>query len=57
MGNVHWVFFDVRKGKDGDVIELRYAQELNSDGSARYKLRANCNYREFFELSEESATI
>ena len=30
---------------------MRYAQELNSDGSARYKLRANCNYREFFELS------
>lgn len=38
-------------GSDGDLIELRYAQELNGDGSARYKLRANCNYREFFELS------
>lgn len=52
FGGMYIGYFSMSaKGKDGDVIELRYAQELNSDGSARYKLRANCNYREFFELS------
>ncbi len=38
-------------GKKGDELTLRFAQELNGDGSARYKLRANCNYEEFFVLS------
>lgn len=38
-------------GKKGDEIELRFAQELNPDDSARYKLRANCKYLEYFKLS------
>ena len=39
------------RGKAGDAIELRFAQELNPDGSARHKLRANCDYVEHFRLS------
>lgn len=39
------------KGKAGDVITMRFAQELEADGSLRYKLRANCTYIEYFVLS------
>lgn len=38
-------------GGRGDEIEMRFAQELNDDGSARYELRANCRYVEYFKLS------
>ncbi|MEI8247362.1 MAG: family 78 glycoside hydrolase catalytic domain [Lentisphaerota bacterium] len=38
-------------GASGHVMEIRHAEELNSDGSARYKLRANCEYQEFLTLS------
>ena len=38
------------KGRAGDTIDIRFAQELN-DGSARWHLRAYCNYREYFVLS------
>ncbi len=38
-------------GGCGDEIEMRFAQELNDDGSARYELRANCRYVEYFKLS------
>ncbi len=39
------------RGKRGDEIVMRFAQELNPDGSLRYELRANCRYEEFFRLS------
>ena len=38
-------------GKSGHVMEIRHAEELNQDGTARYKLRANCDYQEFITLS------
>lgn len=43
------------EGKKSDKIELRFGQELNPDGSVRYKLRANCDYREHFILSGKGA--
>ena len=39
------------KGKKGDVITVRCAQELNEDGSLRFDLRANCKYEEEWVLS------
>ncbi len=39
------------KGEKGDVIELRFGEELNEDGSVRYKLRANCTYSDLVTLS------
>lgn len=39
------------KGKPGDVITLYFGQELNEDGSVRYKLRCNCIYEERWILS------
>ncbi len=44
-------------GKRGDEIEMRFAQELNEDGSARYELRANCRYVEYFRLSGGNDTL
>ena len=45
------------KGKKGDEIQMCFAQELNDDGSVRYKLRANCDYREYFVLSGKTDTL
>ena len=39
------------KGKDGDEIIIRCAQELNDDGTIRYDLRAFCKYIEPWVLS------
>lgn len=39
------------RGRDGDVITVRCAQELNEDGTPRYELRANCKYEETWILS------
>lgn len=39
------------KGKDGDVVTVRAAQELHDDGSLRFSLRANCTYEESWVLS------
>ncbi len=44
-------------GNRGDEIEMRFAQELNADGTARYDLRANCRYVEFFRLSGGEDTL
>lgn len=41
------------KGKKGEVIKLRFGQELNEDGSVRHKMRCNCDYREEWILSGE----
>ena len=38
-------------GKDGEVVKLRMGAELNDDGSVRYLLRCNCDYREEWVLS------
>ena len=38
-------------GRNGDSIEMRFGQELEADGSVRYRLRANCTYVEYFLLS------
>ena len=38
-------------GKPGDEISIFCGQELNDDGSVRYKLRANCVYEEKMILS------
>jgi len=39
------------KGSKGDSVGIRCGQELQADGSVRYKLRANCNYVEKMILS------
>lgn len=44
-------------GNKGDTIETRFAQELNDDGSIRYKMRANCTYQEYFTLSGKRDTL
>lgn len=38
-------------GKNGQTLELLFAQELNNDNTVRYKLRCNCDYREEWILS------
>ena len=40
------------KGKKGDIVTVRCAQELNDDGTLRYKLRASCSYEEEWILSD-----
>ena len=42
-------------GKNGQVIEVRHAEELTEDGRARFKMRASCNYQEFITLSGKPA--
>ena len=40
------------RGKAGDVIVMRYAEEMSKDGlSIRHKMRCNCCYEEKWELS------
>ena len=38
-------------GKKGDCITIRCGQELDHDGSVRWRMRCNCNYQEYFILS------
>lgn len=38
-------------GIAGEAIEILYGQELNEDGSVRWQMRCNCNYREEWILS------
>ena len=40
------------KGHGGDVVSLRMGQELDESGCVRYKLRANCTYKETWILSD-----
>lgn len=47
----------VASGKDGDCVILRCAQELNDDGTPRFKLRANCNYEEKWILRNGESTL
>lgn len=45
------------KGNTGDVITLRYGEELNADGSVRYEMRCNCRYEEKMILSGGMDTL
>lgn len=39
-------------GHKGDIVTIRCGQELNEDGSVRWKLRAKCDYEEPWTLKE-----
>ena len=39
------------KAASGGVIELRLGEELNEDGTVRWKMRCNCDYRLWWHLS------
>ena len=39
------------KGEKGDVVEIRFGEELLSDGRVRFELRANCYYSDKITLS------
>lgn len=39
------------KGLAGDLIKLRFGQELNNDGTVRYQMRCNCVYADEWVLS------
>ena len=39
-------------GKSGQNVFIRFAEELNEDGTVRYDLRANCRYEEKWTLSD-----
>lgn len=45
------------RGKSGDTVTVRCAQELLEDGSIRYNLRANCTYTEDWILSGGTDTL
>ena len=40
------------KGKKGDKIILRAAEELNADGTVKFDMRCNCRYEEEWILSD-----
>ena len=44
-------------GAPGEVIELRYAEELTEEGRARYEIRANCTYSDRITLSGEETLL
>ena len=45
------------KGRCGDEVVVKCAQELNDDGSIRYDLRANCRYIEPWILSGKEDSL
>ncbi len=45
------------KGKKGDELTVKCAQELNDDGSVRYDMRANCRYIEPWILSGKEDSL
>jgi hypothetical protein len=45
------------EGKDGDELILCYGEELNEDGSVRYKMRCNCTYEEKWILGEGESIL
>jgi len=44
-------------GRDGHVVEIRHAEELEPDGTARYRTRCNCVYQEFWTLSDAAECV
>ncbi len=58
FGSNYVGYFSVAaRGKRGDVIKIRCAQELNEDGSPRYALRAKVVYEEEWILSGDDDTL
>ena len=39
------------QGKQGQIVEMLFGQELDENGNVRWKIRANCDYREEWVLS------
>lgn len=51
-------YFSVRaKGKSGDKVIVRAAQEKEQDGSIRFNMRANCRYEEEWILSDDVSVL
>lgn len=44
-------------GNAGEIVELLFGQELNDDGSVRFKVRACCDYKEEWVLSGNQDTL
>lgn len=44
-------------GAAGDRIEVRCGEELNDDGTVRFQMRCNCNYKEIWTLSDEEQVL
>lgn len=44
-------------GKAGDVLTLRFAEELDGAGRARYELRCNCRYEERWALADGESVL
>ncbi len=58
FGSIYVGYLDLTvKGKSGDTIVIRCGQELNDDGSVRFRLRANCVYEETWILSDGESTL
>ena len=49
--------YALAKGKKGDIIDIYYGQELEENGDIRWKLRANCEYHEQWQLSGGDDTL
>ena len=45
------------RGKNGQKVTIRYGEELNNDGSVKWKMRCNCDYEEFWILSGKDRDI
>ncbi len=45
------------RGKAGDTVIMRFAEELSPDGSVRYDMRCNCVYEEKWRLSGAIDTL
>lgn len=58
FGSAYVGYLCVRaKGKAGDIVTVRCAQELNDDGTLRYNLRANCTYEEEWILADGESVL
>lgn len=58
FGGMYAGYLGVRaKGRPGDVVRIRCGQELNEDGSVRFRLRANCDYEEKWALSGKEDSL
>lgn len=52
FGKIYVGYLDVKAvGKSGDVVALRFGQELCDDKSVRWEMRCNCKYLEEWILS------
>ena len=45
------------RGQSGDEVVIRCGQELNEDGSVRYKMRAVCDYEEAWVLGDGESVL